>query len=75
MCFVTCLSLKKIISLTLLHVYWYEGIRSLETVCIDCCDMPCWCWELSSSPFKEQTVLLVPESSLQVCNISLLSVF
>jgi hypothetical protein len=38
--------------------------RALDTI-TDGCEVPCGCWELSSGPLKEQSVLLTAEPSLQ----------
>ena len=32
----------------------------------DSCEPPCGCWELSSGPLEEQSVLLTAEPSLQL---------
>lgn len=42
-----------------------EGIGSYRTIVIDCCGLPCGCWELNPEPLKEQAVLFTAEPFLQ----------
>ena len=46
-------------------MHWCEGVRFLETVVMDSCELSCGCWELNLGPLEEQPGLLTSEPSLQ----------